>query len=308
MQPYYYDTSTALVTGASRGIGAAIAHALAKRGVKTIVLTARSRHELEALAAELTAAYGTQVITIVANLAEAHAPARIKKETDRRKLTVDLLINNAGFGTHGLFDTTDAEKSRDMVEVNIQALTTLTHLYLPGMIQNNRGGVINIASTAAFQPVPFMAVYAATKAFVLSFTEALAVEVKEQGATGVRVIALCPGGTQTNFGDGMLRGHFENAPQHTPERVATETLQALDRNASVAVVGSKNYAMTFSGRLFPRAIVAKVAGEMFRPADLPVLPSGRPSRLRLLIMAATASAAAVAIAALLVGRNNRSDS
>lgn len=304
MQPYSYYSSTALITGASRGIGAALAHALAERGLRTLVLTARAKDDLEALAAELFAAHGTRVEIIVADLARANTPARIKKETDRRGLKIDLLINNAGFGTHGLFDTTDAEKSRDMVEVNIQALVTLTHLYLPEMIAQNRGGVVNIASTAAFQPVPYMAAYAATKAFVLSFSEALAVEVSERGAKGVRVIALCPGGTATNFGDGMLRGHFEQTRQHTPEQVAEATLHALDQNDTVAVVGAMNYAMTLSSRLFPRDLVAQVSANIFRPEDMPMpAKPSQPTRKRLLILATTASLAAVTVAAMLLKRS-----
>lgn len=270
MQPYPYSESTALVTGASRGIGAALARALAERGVRSLILTARAGGELEALAAELFAAHGTRVEVVVADLSDPGAPAAIKSETDRRGLAVDLLINNAGWGTHGTFDATEPAKSRGMIEVNVQALVELSHLYLPAMIARNRGGIVNIASTAAFQPVPFMAVYGATKSFVLSFTEALAVEVTEQGADGVRVVGLCPGGTATNFGDGMLRGHFEKSRQHTPEQVAAETLAALDRNRPVAVVGTANYWMTFSGRFAPRRTVAEVAGSLFRPENLPV--------------------------------------
>lgn len=267
---YPYAESTVLITGASRGIGAALARALAKRGVPRLILTARSGPDLEALAAELLAEHGTHVETVVADLSDPAAPAAIKAETDRRRVSVDLVINNAGWGTHGTFDATDPAKSREMIEVNIQALVELSHLYLPQMIQQNRGGIVNIASTASFQPVPFMAIYGATKAFVLSFTEALSVEVSEQGADGVRIVGLCPGGTATDFGEGMLRGHFEKTRQHTPEQVAEATLAALNKNAPVAVVGTANYLMTISGRFAPRRTVAKVAGSLFRPAYLAV--------------------------------------
>ncbi|MBC7805094.1 MAG: SDR family NAD(P)-dependent oxidoreductase [Akkermansiaceae bacterium] len=280
MPIYPYSESTVLITGASRGIGAALAHAAAKHGVRTLVLTARTGGDLEALATKLFAEHGTRVETIVADLADAAAPAAIKAETDRRGLNIDLLINNAGWGTHGTFDTTDPAKSRAMVEVNVQSLVELSHLYLPQMIAQNRGGIINIASTASFQPVPFMAVYGASKAFVLSFSEALAVETTEQGADGVRIVALCPGGTATNFGDGMLRGHFEKTRQHTPEQVAEETFAALDKNTPVAVVGTANYWMTLSGRLAPRRTVAEVAGGLFRPADLPTKTKNKPDVLR----------------------------
>ncbi len=299
---YPYTESTALVTGASRGIGAAIAHALAGRGVRALVLTARSKSDLEHLATELFGKHGLRVETIVADLSDPAAPAFIKAETDQRGLTVDLLVNNAGWGTHGVFSDTDAKKSRDMVEVNVQALVELTRLYLPSLIATNRGGVVNIASTASFQPVPFMAVYAATKAFVLSFTEALAVEVTEQGATGVRVVGLCPGGTQTNFGDGMLRGHFENATQDSPEAVASATLAALDKNEPVAIVGAKNYFMAQSARFAPRRVVAEVAGDIFRPTNLPA--KNKPRR-PVTLLALVLGTIGVVLSAVLVTRRRR---
>ncbi len=303
MSAYPYPESTALVTGASRGIGAAIARTLARRGVRMLVLTARAERDLASLAAELTTEYGATVHTVVADLTDREAPSRIQAETDRIGLTVDLLINNAGFGTHGTFDTTDPAASRDMVGVNVQSLVELSHRYLSGMEQRNRGGIVNIASTASFQPVPFMAVYGATKAFVLSFTEALAVEVTEKGLNGVRIVALCPGGTSTNFGDGMLRGQFESVRQHTPEQVAEATLDALDRNAPVAVVGAANYAMTLGARFAPRRVVAEIAGSMFRPADLPKRKSDM-TRDRQGVAAVTLGVAAVAMAALFLARRN----
>lgn len=307
MTPYAYSQSTALITGASRGIGAALAHTLAKRGVHTLVLTGRAGADLEALASKLAAQYGARVETIVADLSKPEASAALKAETDKRGLTIDLLVNNAGWGTHGTFAATEGRKSRDMIGVNVQALVELSHLYLPSMVLRNSGAIINIASTAAFQPVPFMAVYGATKAFVLSFSEALAVEIEEQGADGVRIVALCPGGTATNFGDGMLRGHFEKTRQHTPERVAEEALVALDNNTSVAVVGTANYLMTLSGRLAPRRTVAKVAGSLFRPADFPARTKQKPAgpRERIGILAVTAGVALAAIAALFVARRTR---
>ena len=307
MQTYPYSESTALVTGASRGIGAALAHTLAEQGVRTLVLTARSESDMETLATKIFEDYGIRIETIVADLADADAPAAIKVETDRRGLTVDLLINNAGWGTHGTFDATDPTKSHDMIAVNVQALVELSHLYLPQMIAQNRGAIVNIASTAAFQPVPFMAVYGATKAFVLSFTEALAVEIRELGADGVRIVALCPGGTATNFGDGMLRGHFEKTHQHTPEQVAEETLAALNKNTPVAVVGTANYFMTLSGRFAPRRTVAEIAGSMFRPENLPEKTKAKSSLPpeRTGILAVTVGVAVVAITALFIARQNR---
>ena len=297
---YPYNQSTALVTGASRGIGAAIARALAGRGIQTLVLTARAEADLQAFAAELRGAHNTRVEIVAADLSEMDAPAFIKAETDRRGLTVDVLINNAGWGTHGTFDATDPAHSRDMVAVNVQALVALSHRYLPAMIAQNHGGIVNIASTAAFQPVPFMAVYGATKAFVLSFSEALAVEVTEQGAENVRIVALCPGGTSTNFGDGMLRAQFGNSHQHTPEQVANTTLAALDRNAPVVVVGVQNYLMTLSGRFAPRRTVAEIAGGLFRPANLPNRKTAASKTSGVLLT--TVGVVGVALAALFLAR------
>ena len=302
-RPYSYAQSTALITGASRGIGAALARLLAARGVPTLVLTARNEGDLLALATEIKGKHGTRVEVVVADLADGDAPAAIKRETDRRGLCVDLLINNAGFGTHGLFDETDARQSHDMITVNVEALVALTHEYLPAMIATNRGSVVNIASTASFQAVPFMSVYGATKAFVLSFGEGLAREMDERGADGVRIVTLCPGGTQTNFGDGMLRGQFEGAKQDTPERVAEETLLALDRGDAVRVVGATNYAMTLAPRLLPRGVITKIAGDIFRPAGLARRSVAAPDGLKVLVGLAVVGLAAV----LLLGARRRGD-
>ena len=155
-----------------------------------------------------------------------------------------------------------------MIGVNIDSLVALTHFYLPGMQERGWGGVLNVASTAGFVPVPFMATYAATKAFVLSFSEALWSETRERGGD-VRVVCLCPGGTATNFGAavGSERGRFEDAPSSTPESVAVVGLDALDRSASYAVPGLANYLGSLATRLGPRAMVADIAATIFRPAD-----------------------------------------
>lgn len=305
MQPFSYSSSTALVTGASRGIGAALAHALARRGIQTLILTARVEGDLENLAADLFDAYGTRVETIPADLASPDGPTRLQEQIERRGLSVDLLINNAGFGTHGLFQTADPKKTRAMIEVNIGSLVALTRLFLPGMVAKGRGGVVNIASTAAFIPVPFMSVYAATKSFVLSFSEGLAVEMTDQGADDVRVIALCPGRTESHFADDMGPRRFEGTTAHSAERVATETLDALDRNDTVAIVGRKNTAMVEGFRLLPRKAMARMSGDLFRPADLPAPSRTASPRTRVLIAAITAGAAGVVAAAILMRRTSR---
>ncbi len=265
---FAYRNSVALVTGASRGIGAALARELAHRQIATLVLTARTEDDLSALAEDIRRHYpATRVEIITADLADPDAPEKLKAETDRRGLDIDLLVNNAGFGLYGLFDESDLARNTAMIEVNIAALVKLTHLYLPGMRGRGRGGILNVASTAGFQPVPYLAAYSATKAFVLSFSEALWAEAQEwAGPThDVRIVCLCPGGTETNFGDGMHRGRWENSPQSTPEEVAVSGLDALDRNASYQVVGAANYIGTLGSRLLPRATLVRRTASLFRP-------------------------------------------
>lgn len=266
-KPFDYAHSTALVTGASRGIGEAIARELARREIAALVLTARTRGDLTDLADDLRRQHPRlRVETLVADLAEADAPSRLKAETDRLGVAIDLLVNNAGFGLYGLFAEADESKNAAMIEVNIAALTALTRLYLPAMRQKQRGGIINLASTAAFQPVPFMALYGATKAFVLSFSEALWAEAQEWGPdSDIRIVCLCPGNTATNFGDGMVRGRWESSPQDTPESVAVAGLEALDTNASYRVVGGANYAIALGSRLVPRALMARRTAALLRP-------------------------------------------
>ncbi len=268
MSSFDYRGSTALVTGASRGIGAALSRELASRGIARLVLLARSEGELQSLGKALEAAYGTEIEVLVADLAEPGAPEAIFAETQRRGLSVDLLVNNAGFGSHGFFDSLDPAREQAMIAVNIAALVGLTRLYLPSMIERGRGGVLNVASTASFVSVPFMATYAATKAFVLSFSEALWSEARERGGD-VRVVCLCPGGTETNFGAvlGSPRGKFEDAAAMTPEAVATVGLDALDRSASYVVAGAANWAGALASRLTPRAMMTDYVATIFRPED-----------------------------------------
>ena len=269
--PFSYKISTALITGASRGIGEAIARELAERGIAALVLTARTAEDLATLAEEIRSGYpAIRVEIVVADLASSDAPEKLKAETDRLGLTVDLLVNNAGFGLYGLFDESDIARSTAMVEVNIAALTKLTRLYLPPMRERKRGGILNIASTAGFQPVPYMGLYAATKAFVLSFSEALWAESQEWGGNhDIRVVCVCPGDTKTNFGDGMVRGRWEGGSQSTPKDVAVSGLDALDSNASYRVVGAANYVVTLGSRLFPRAFLVRRTAALFRPVSAP---------------------------------------
>lgn len=294
----YTGSTTALITGASRGIGAEMARQLAARGASTLILVARTTDDMEALAEEIVARFQTRVEIIMADLSEEDAPARLKEETDRRGLHVDLLVNNAGFGSHGFFDESDLTRETNLMAVNITSLVQLTRLYLPEMVKKKRGGIIQVASTAGFQPVPFMATYGASKAFVLSFSEALWAENRDRG---VSVVCLCPGSTDTafDFGEGKSRGRFETAPQSTPQEVVRAGLDALDQNASFVIVGRANYVGALAARVLPRAAVARVSGAIFRPPS----PSAKVGRKK--IIAGAALMAAVSAAALVAVRKRR---
>ena len=249
---------TTLITGASAGLGEGFARALAAQG-EPLILTARRTDRLETLAAELRAR--VQVDLFTADLTDPAAPARLLAAIAAAGLTIDQLINNAGYGLRGAFAQGDAGAQLGIIDVNCRALVALAHGILPGMIARKKGGILNIASTAAFQPGPWMAVYYASKAFVLSFSEALHEEVKEHG---VRVAALCPGPTLTEFAD---RAGMTDMPLFTrlasgPDAVVRDGLAALNRNTAVKVSGAMNAAMAESIRLTPRALARRIAGSM----------------------------------------------
>ena len=246
----------ALVTGASAGIGRELARLFAERG-HDLVLVARRRDELERLASELGARHGVAADVVACDLAQDGAAARVCEELDRRALDVVYLVNNAGFGLAGRFVETDGAVESSMLHVNVVALTELTKLLLPPMVAARRGGVLNVASTAAFQPGPLMAVYYASKAYVLSFTEALAEELR---GTGVAATVLCPGPTRSGFqeragvGDTMLvrAGLMDARP------VAEAGYDALVRGRRVVVPGVKNKVLAQSVRVAPRVVVTRV--------------------------------------------------
>lgn len=253
----------ALVTGASAGIGRALAEELAGQGAN-LVLTARRKDRLEELSRQLTEAHPIEVETFVADLAEPAAPADLFAFTERRGIIVDLLVNNAGFGAYGEFGRQDVARLLPMVQVNVAAVVHLTRLYLPQMVARRSGGILIVASTAAFQAVPYISCYAATKAFDLIFAEGLAEEVRPYG---VRVCALCPGSTETEFQQvaGQPDRTFRYA--ESAKKVAHVGLRALDRGKSCVISGLGNYLMTHSERLAPRRLVTRMAAELFRPAD-----------------------------------------
>jgi len=248
-------TAVALITGASAGLGEEFARQLSKRGHR-LVLAARRKGRLEALASELGNARAVAV-----DLARPGAGARLVADVEAAGESIELLVNNAGFGLLGRFDKADAERLRRMVDLNCGALTDLCRAALPRMVERRSGAILNVASTAAFQPGPGMAVYFATKAYVLSLTEALHEEVKR---FGVKVSALCPGPTRTEFGQvaGFKgEGGFDRWSMDASE-VVRLGLDGLDRNKAVMITGALNKAGALSARFLPRALVRKVAGAL----------------------------------------------
>ena len=256
------ETVYSLITGASSGIGECFAHALAARR-HNLVLVARSADRLQALASELAREHGILAEPVPLDLAAPGAAAGLAARLADRGLAVDLLINNAGFGAQGEFAKLPLARQAEMLALNITAVTELTHLLVQPMMARRQGAVINIASTASFQPVPYITLYAATKAFVYSFSVGLAEELKPYG---VRVVTLCPGGTETNFfeASGYERPKFLGGLL-TPKVVVADGLRRLDAGGGVVVSGLVNQATIFAQRFLPRSLPVKVAGKMFRP-------------------------------------------
>ncbi len=253
----------ALVTGASSGIGAALAKELAAGGAN-LVLAARRRERLERLASEAVDRHKVRAEVIAADLARPQACDEIFAFTKGRKIAVDVLVNNAGFGAYGEFHRIGLARQLEMVQVNIAAVLQLTHLYLPGMIERRRGDILIVASTAGFQGVPYISTYAASKAFDLLFAEALAEEMRPYG---VRVCALCPGSTQTEFQQVAGEPEWTQGHQESAEKVARTGLRALARGKSCAISGLGNWLGVEGQRLAPRRLVTRVAAGMFRPRD-----------------------------------------
>lgn len=244
----------ALITGASMGLGAEFARLFAANG-HDLVITARSRDKLEAVRREIGGLHGASVHIIVADLADPDAPRAIFDELAAAGVEIDALVNNAGYGMYGLFHHADLAEALDLIQVNVNALVALTRLFLDGMIARGRGRVLNVASTAAFQPGPLQPVYYATKALVLSFTEAIANELK---GTGVTATALCPGPVRTGFQEranvGEPRG-LRLLMRTTPEDVVRAGFDGMIRGRSVVIPGALNKVHVFLVRLFPRNFV-----------------------------------------------------
>jgi uncharacterized protein len=252
----------ALVTGASAGIGVALARDLAAAGAN-LVLTARRRDRLEQLALDLQKENGIQTDVFAADLAQTGAPDAIRAFTDQKRLAIEILINNAGFGQYGELTKVDVHRLLDMVQVNCSAVVHLTHLFLPDMIQRRRGDVLIVSSRAAFQAVPYISTYAATKAFDLLLAEGLAEEMKPHG---IRVCGLCPGSTESEFHVVANQERFSSKNQETAQKVARTGLEALAAGKSYVISGLGNYLGAHGQRLVSRRFVTRIAANMFRPS------------------------------------------
>jgi short-subunit dehydrogenase len=247
--------TTCLITGASSGIGAEIARGLAARGL-SVTLVARREERLRELATEIAEAHGVEAEIVTADVSKERSRTRLFNEVEQRGLTVEVLVNNAGFGSGGRFTRLDEAKEASMVRTNCEAVVGLTSHYLPQMAERGRGAILNVASLIAFQPVPFQATYGATKAFVLSFTDALHEEMR---GTGVTVTSVCPGPVRTEFGE---QGGFGGADEHIPDRiwldaekVARDAINALESGDRVTVPGTRNQIAALWGQHLPRSIL-----------------------------------------------------
>ena len=252
------DRQTALVTGASSGIGKELARLLAADGYD-LVLVARSGRSLEELASEMRAAHGIKVKVMLKDLSKPGAAEEIFARLDEDSTVIDVLVNNAGFATYDPFAETDASETLDLLALNIVTLTHLTRLSLAGMLSRGRGRILNVASTAAFQPGPLMATYYASKAFVLSFSEALSHELRTSGVT---VTALCPGPTRTGFQDraDMHDARIVRLSMMEASRVAQAGYRGMQSGKVVVIPGFQNWLLAQSVRFTPRVVVRHIVG------------------------------------------------
>lgn len=250
-----------LITGASSGIGEAFACRLAEEG-HNLLLVARSEDKLRTLCDELMAENKITAHYIAVDLIDFQADERLFKETEKHGLEVDWLINNAGFGSMGDFAKLDLEKELEMINLNISALVAITHHYLQQMRARRGGTIINVSSAAGFQPIPFMATYAATKAFVSSFTEAIA---EENRPYGIQILALCPGPTKTNFFEASkIKRPIQIKGQQTADDVVETALTAVYRGKTKVVSGWTNYIGAVMGKLVPNTLTTRVIGKTLR--------------------------------------------
>ena len=247
-------SGTTLVTGASSGIGVAIARELARRG-HVVTLAARREDRLRSLAAELQSDHGVEAVVVACDLGDAAGRDRLAAEVSSSGRAVEVLVNNAGFGSRGDFISNDPGRMLEMVRINVEAVVDLTSRYLPGMAERGRGAIINLGSVAAFQPLPGAATYAASKAFVLSFSEAIRTE---QRGSGVSVTAVCPGPVKTEFTEAAGMSGVENETPDllwmSAEEIARHAIEGADNDKRVVVPGALNRAQSIAGQHTPRAL------------------------------------------------------
>lgn len=253
------EGSTCLVTGASSGIGAEIARELARRG-HGVTLMARREARLRELAAELD----VRAEVVACDVSDEAARARAVREIEERGLTVEVLVNNAGFGTAGRFQSSDHVTDLSMVRTNVEAVVDFCGVYVPRMVEHGRGAILNVASTASFQPLPRQATYAASKAFVLSFTEALSADLS---GTGVTATALCPGPVPTEFGENAgISPELMDGPKivyKDPDEVARTAVDAMAKGRRVAVPGLANKLGTMAGHYVPRSVALPLLDKFY---------------------------------------------
>src|SRR5215813_1092461 len=264
MPPFDFTGTTSLVTGASSGLGAEFARQLADRG-GNLVLVARSADRLDALADELRARHRVTVTTVPADLSLADEVSRVAAHAATSP--VDVLVNNAGLGTYGIFAALDPGREHAEMMVNTVAAVDLAHALLPGMLARRRGGIITVASSIAFQPSPHQAVYGATKAFALAFSEALWAETR---GTGVRILALCPGPVATGFfaglGDQAATTSVIYRRTADPADIVRAGLRGFDRDAMTVIPGLRTRFRAQGYRFFPRTVMARMAGRLLAPS------------------------------------------
>ncbi|MDH1884034.1 SDR family oxidoreductase [Empedobacter falsenii] len=252
-----FEYQSALITGASSGIGKSFAYLLASKGVN-LVLSARSEDKLLQISEELKAEFKINVVCIKTDLSEINASQLIFDQIAKQNISIDLLINNAGIGKWTNFLDESINSYQEMIQLNVNSLVTLTQLFLPQMLQNKKGGIINIASTGALQPCPYIAVYCATKSFVLNFSESLYGEYFDKGIT---VTAICPGNTQTDF-QKTARANTQGMSFESPDEVAKQSIEALLKRKNNKIIGFNNYLQSFIPRLLSRKIVIKIVKNM----------------------------------------------
>lgn len=252
---------TALITGASSGLGEVFADKLAAEG-SDLILVARSTDKLRQLATRITRDHGADVEVITADLGLVSPGAALAAEVTRRGFQVDLLVNNAGFGTVGSFIKQDAAREYNEIALNCAAVVDLTHAFLPAMVERGFGGIINVASAAAFQPLPYMSVYAATKAFVLSFSHGIRGEYHKKG---IHITALCPGPVDTPFfeatGSEGLRGTIPRSMMMTSDRVVSDCLKSFHAGKAVSLPGTTTKLMAVAGHLTPRGVLGRITAK-----------------------------------------------